>query len=485
MPSKSAVVALAAAALCACGPTELSEFERLTGIDEASREDAIVGGSATSGDANVFMLYMQANTGTGGSCTATLIDRRTLLTAAHCVDPRIENASSYTIFAMNKPSEAQAFQSDWIRIVETRMHPNWNPQTLQDDIAMALLERAPNVTPKQWNKVSIDNKSGAAVRAVGYGITTPGGSDSGTKRTVDLTITQISPTLIREGNGVNKGICQGDSGGPTFMTFPDGVERSVGVHSFTTSQNCTDGADTRVDAYQSFVQQWLNDREAPTCAEDGRCALNCPSVDYDCVCPADGQCTAACPDLSKDPDCPKDCVQNGVCSLQACPVADKDCLPMGQPCLSMNQCPGRLCISDALHPAPYCSKTCTADTDCDNGLKCDPASRMCVWPQIPPSKEGDTCTAGKTYCAPPTICEGLDAAKTSCWKACVTPADCTGNTTCATGFDGQKFCKPPDAIILRRAYANNEAAPGCTAVPGESLLALVALARLGLRRRSR
>lgn len=481
MPSLRAALLGACCLAVGCGPTAQPE----DGAAEfGALEQAIVGGTTTTGDPNVFMLFMQGNNGQGGSCTATLIDRRTLLTAAHCVDPAISGATSLQIYAMNKPTEAQAFQSDWIRIIETRTHPGWNAQTLSDDIAMALLERAPtNVTPKPWNKATMDGKSGGTVRAVGYGISNPAGSGGGIKRTVDLTITQVYPTLLRMGNGSTKGICQGDSGGPTFYTFSDGVERAVGVHSFTTSQTCTDGADTRVDAYQTFVQQWLNDKEQPTCGEDGRCATGCPSVDLDCVCGQNGQCTTACPDLLKDPDCPKDCVANGICALEACPAPDVDCLPLGQPCLNSSVCPGRLCITDALHPAPYCSKSCSTNADCGNGLDCDMVNRRCIWPQIPPSKEGDVCTPGMTYCEPPTVCAGATAQTSVCRKSCAQASDCTGNTTCTVGSSGAKYCAPPPEIRIKRAVAEGTAAAGsCAAVGGAPALAL---ALLLLRRKRR
>jgi hypothetical protein len=462
----------------ACMPTsDVSQED-----DFAAMEQDIVGGTTAPNDTNVFYLYMQGNNGGGGSCTATLIDRRTLLTAAHCVDPAISGATSLQIYAMNKPTEAQAYPSDYIRVIETRTHPGWNAQTLSDDIAMAYLEVAPtNVTPKPWNKASLDSMSGAAVRAVGYGLSAPPSTGGGVRRQVSLNITQVYPTLIRMGNGSTKGICQGDSGGPTFMTFSDGIERVVGVHSFTTSQTCTDGADTRVDAFQSFVQQWLNDREQPTCGEDGRCATGCAQIDLDCVCGGDGRCTTDCPNLLKDPDCPKDCVANGICALQACPTKDVDCLNLGQPCQNSSVCPGRLCVTDALHPSPYCSQPCSNNSGCTNGLECDTVQQRCVWPQIPPSKENEKCTPGMTYCEPPLVCTGSAATTSICRKTCTVPADCGGGTTCGAGFDGTRYCVPPPEIRIPRALTEGTAAKAsCASVPG---LPLVALAALALRRK--
>ncbi|MCC6334836.1 MAG: trypsin-like serine protease [Myxococcales bacterium] len=447
--------------LAACGPIEDAPAEAPS---PGQRGDEIVGGTATSGDPNVFMLILQGNNGQGSLCTATLIDRRTLLTAAHCVDPRILGATSLQIAATNAPTQGQIAPgvNTW-QVVETRMHSTWNPATLSGDIAVALLASAPNVTPKAWNQASV--ASGQAVRSVGYG-TIGNDTGSGVKRTVDLLINQASPTLIFVGNGVNKGICHGDSGGPTFRTFSDGVERVVGVHSFTRTEDCTDGAATRVDAYRTFVQQWLAEKEAATCNRDGRCVQGCPQVDLDCVCGADGQCTAACPELNVDPDC-GDCGGNGVCADRSCPLRDPDCVDEGRPCTSATQCVGRRCVLDPQHSVPYCSRACSTSAACSAGYECDPAG-YCRFAQLPPAGVGEPCTPGGTFCGERGVCTGSLAGVTRCQVSCVTASDCPKDFTCVVGLDSQRYCleppKPP--ILLRKASIDGQAASGCSAGPG-------------------
>ncbi|MBL8956411.1 MAG: trypsin-like serine protease, partial [Myxococcaceae bacterium] len=143
---RTSIIALTFA-VSACGPTVGETPSHLS-------EQAIIGGTVNPNDPEVFSLIIQAPNGMGAGCTATLIDRRTLLTAAHCVDPRTIMATSVQIFAHNKPSNGQAGFSDFFRLVETRMHPEWNGQG-GDDIAMALLDRAPNIAPKPWNQASL------------------------------------------------------------------------------------------------------------------------------------------------------------------------------------------------------------------------------------------------------------------------------------------------------------------------------------------
>lgn len=445
-------------ALAACGPVDLES----PATPAASRDDAIVGGTVTTGDPNVFMLIIQANNGTGSLCTGTLIDRRTILTAAHCVDPSILGATSAQLIATNAPSESQIVLgvNTW-NVTETRHHPNWNSATLSGDIALALLDTAPNVTPKPWNQTAVSG--GQAVRSVGYGTTGASDTGSGVKRTVDLVINQATSTLIFVGNGVDKGICHGDSGGPTFRTFSDGVERVVGVHSFTRTQDCTDGAATRVDAYKSFIQQWLSEKEAPTCGLDGRCVANCAQVDLDCVCGADNQCTTACPDLNVDPDC-GDCGANGVCAARSCPAKDPDCVDEGQACTSATQCVGRRCVVDPQHSGPYCSKPCGTSADCSAGMECDPTGGFCRFTQLPPAGVDEPCIQGGTFCGERGVCTGSTSGDTRCQVSCTDASQCMKDYTCATGFDGQHYClappKPP--ILMTRASLQAPAATGCS-----------------------
>lgn len=490
-----AVSTMVAASLVGCGPTTevTSPAEGPTPDQLAQLRRPILGGTVDNGDPEVFELAMYYSNNQGAACTGTLIAPHTILTAAHCADPREAGASSVQIWVMNKTSDQTAGQGDWIAVdnARTRIHPDWDMNSLEGDMALLYLTKVPSVTPKPWSTTSLSGTGGKAVRSVGYGITSATGQDSGTKHTVGLVVDQIDSDGIHfyVGDQVSKGICHGDSGGPTFMTFGDGVERVIGVHSFDANGQCTIGGVIRVDAYQSFITKWMADYEGPTCAQDGLCKSGCTPVDVDCYCVKDNVCNPMCPDLAMDPDCPKDCVKNNVCSTQACPVPDQDCVAEGNTCSSELQCMGRVCISDPQHPTFYCSRPCTKDTDCLNGMECVPGANVCRYVQLPTAAAGEACTPGETFCTNKTVCTGpQNGGDTHCETACATNADCSGKATCEYGQGTVKYCQTPYVPPVVVARAKEEGMPmaqGCAAAGGSPLLLLGALSLLRRRRAKR
>ncbi len=445
---------------------------------------AILGGTTDSSDSNVFLLMIRSNTGEGSTCTATLIAPHTLLTAAHCVDPRIMQAQSVELYATNATSEQNVVPgvNVW-RVVETRYHPDWDPYSLTGDIAMARLATTTGVTPKLFSREDLSTSEGASVRAIGYG-TIGNDQGAGLRRQVGLVITRVTDGNFFIGDGSAKGICHGDSGGPTFKTFPDGQERVIGVHSFTSTQACVDGADTRLDVYGDFVARWLSEKEAPTCNEDGRCLAGCAPVDIDCVCGGDGTCNPDCPDLAKDPDCPKDCGKNGVCSIPACPRPDPDCVIERGACTRDDQCAQRKCVADAAHPL-YCSSFCAGDADCPKDMTCNTTQSACVYKALPQVQPGETCDWTQNICAQGTVCTGVNAQGSICQTSCRGDADCAAPQTCATGHDGTKYCRN---ALVEKPLAHSEGAAmksalGCST--GEGLGWPLALVLLGLARRRR
>lgn len=378
---------LTCALLCAaCAPSERSDSLQ-------PQHQAIVGGSPSSEDLNVFLLGLWGDNGTHSTCTATLIGPRTLLTAAHCVDPSMLGAERLEVLAANAAEEGGV---EWgvtsLRVVETRVPPRWNLAAgLEGDIALALLEMPSTVAPTPWNALTLAGKGGRPVRAVGYGNAASDGGGGGIKRSVALSIRQISPELISLGNFTDKGICHGDSGGPTFHTFPDGIERLVGVHSFTRSPDCLDGADTRIDAYVPFVLEWLWEKE--------------------------GGCGAYC-------------------------------VALGQPCETAFQCHTQVCISDVQHPSSYCSGPCNTDGDCLTGWECDATRHVCQMSQRPEVSPNEACILGETFCLNDFVCSQSGSTSAHCRKRCTQNAECFEGQRCLADFNEELVCvEAPDVTV--------------------------------------
>ncbi|MFZ5438675.1 MAG: trypsin-like serine protease [Myxococcota bacterium] len=400
-----------------CGP------ERAT--EAGARRDGIVGGQPAPADVQVFQLEIDAD-GRSTSCSATLIGRRSLLTAAHCVDPVSLGARTVTVRATNALDGAGPL----LEISETRVHPLWMPAIgLEHDLALLRLAAPRAEPPRLVNLAPLTGLGGAPIRAVGYGTDlTDGGM--GTRRSVDLTLRKLSATHLDLGDLTSRGVCHGDSGGPTFHTFADG-ERLIGVHSFTRTDACTDGADIRVDPEADFILSWLAEQE-DACEPDNVCMPGCPTVDPDCRAP-------------------------------------------GAPCDTAYQCPGRECRTDAQHPAPYCTATCSAG--CPPPLSCDPVRGLCQLPQQPTARPGEPCTSGQTFCLDGALCSGARAEAPVCSLRCTVSADCPTGQGCTIGFTGEQVCLVRPLTLPRAEVVEPAAARGCQAVDGLQLAVVLALLR--------
>jgi hypothetical protein len=211
----------------------------------------------------------------GGFCTATLVGKKTLVTASHC----IEAGQSYT------------FQAGGATYSVTRAvrHPQYKESAVNNaaynanDIAVVILAQAPAVAPSLLATTA--PTVGLPVTLVGFGTSGETAQDDA-KRIGKTAIGWVSSTEVGwKGSSTTSTTCYGDSGGPSFATM-NGQEVQVSVCSRGTGICGVDDIQTRVDPYLSWIEQ-----EAQGDVSKG--GVTSPSVDQQAprvaiTAPADG-----------------------------------------------------------------------------------------------------------------------------------------------------------------------------------------------------
>ncbi|MCA9671956.1 MAG: trypsin-like serine protease [Myxococcales bacterium] len=179
-------------------------------------------------------------------CTATLIGKRTVLTAAHCVSSDVP-AINAAYFDVN---------GTWTgyNVTATATHPNYDADQKINDLALVRLLETP---PVQATPVSTAvPQDGWKVKLYGAGYTGDNANDPGVMRIADNTVGAVGKLrLAFYGNtGAVGNLCFGDSGGPTF-TVLNGKPAQIGVHSFIKKDCATgEGYDVRLDPFVPWLE---------------------------------------------------------------------------------------------------------------------------------------------------------------------------------------------------------------------------------------
>lgn len=158
-------------------------------------------------------------------CTATLVESRVFLTAAHCLEAgepgRVRFGEDFSPYEVRVDVEACFAPSQYF---ETR--------SPKDDYAACVLAEALPDIPIVPIAMGCETEAlvpGATAAIVGFGQPALG-EDFGLKHWAATTITErvVPPELIEVGDAAANG-CLGDSGGPGFVQLPDQTWRTFGI----------------------------------------------------------------------------------------------------------------------------------------------------------------------------------------------------------------------------------------------------------------
>jgi V8-like Glu-specific endopeptidase len=181
-------------------------------------------------------------------CTGTLIGEKTVLTAAHCLDPYTPKRLAFKLGLSFEDGQAPAKAYDYA-VFQGKERASRGARS--HDVGLLYLEQP---LKPELARYSIDAESGrleemkvndADFEKIGYGYTSLSGSGAGTQRAATLRVASASAHFFTHG-APGLSICVKDSGGPSLVG-----NVIIGVTSTTTG--CREGKDARVFPYRSWL----------------------------------------------------------------------------------------------------------------------------------------------------------------------------------------------------------------------------------------
>lgn len=218
------------------------------------------------------LICDQCNPKQGHFCGGSLIRSNWVLTAAHCVVGLTFNPPQIMVGATDLDNRSGT--AEIIGVKEIIIHPDYDANTLDSDIALLRLERDSRISPValiEQNDPNDLTEEGTMAIIMGWGATSEGGDRSDVMMEVEVGIwsdedarkafasyhAKFTDNMIAAGFAMGgRDSCQGDSGGP--FTVKDGKEIVLaGITSWGIGCARIDlpGVYTRLSNFINWIEQ--------------------------------------------------------------------------------------------------------------------------------------------------------------------------------------------------------------------------------------
>jgi secreted trypsin-like serine protease len=259
-------------------------------LAEASKP-LIVGGEKSAENTRSWVVALvnknQPENAKAQFCGGAIIGSHEILTAAHCIYKK--NKSDIQVLNGTQSLRSGGKRLNVIEIIE---HPNYNPQSYDNDLAILKLDKSPdgdviNLATAQDDSNAIQKNQEVIV--AGWGYTKDADNQSPTELfEVKVPITspekcksaykkleaEVSDNMICAGyDPGGKDACQGDSGGPLFIERENKTYLQIGIVSW--GIGCAEpnkyGVYTRISKYISWIDMHVKDKCSQKDIQDKKC----------------------------------------------------------------------------------------------------------------------------------------------------------------------------------------------------------------------
>jgi len=234
-----------------------------------TRSDRIVNGEETDPNEYPFYAALTRYSGSQVFCGGSIIAKKWIMTAAHCVDFITDN-SDYEVDVGSHSRESPSPYQRTHQIEQIIIHPQWDSTTVDNDIALIKLTTeisynskvGPVCLPFNVDYSNLDQKPSIVM---GYGVTETNGFQTTTLHDVTLSIEsradcrkyndkyrdEVTNNMLCTYTS-DKDACQGDSGGPLVYSTGGNLVQ-IGVVSW--GQGC---AKENNPGVYSYVRNYLD-----------------------------------------------------------------------------------------------------------------------------------------------------------------------------------------------------------------------------------